>query len=443
MAEQMTRRDVKTLGLASLGSVLEYYDFLVYAFLAAALSDAFFPADMPVWLREMQVFSIFALGYLIRPLAGIVMGHYSDRLGRKKLFMFTIILMAVSTFMIGILPTYQQAGWVAPVLLLLCRLLQGCAIGGEVPGASVFVSEHAPPARLALAGATLYGVINLAQFMGTGAGAASAAIAAHDPLFTSLAWRLPFLLGGVFGLIAIYLRRQLEETPLFLKILKAKRLSVETPLKVVLKNHLAACCFIIGVTYWMGQTVGAYFQFMPTYLATQYHLPRVMVLTANMWAALCYAVSMPIWGWYADVVGWGKAMATGAALGAMATLYFYASLPAIASGDASLTVAWIIVGIAVGCVGLVPALVSSLFPTEIRFSGFSFPYNIGVAAFVGPAPLVLTWLVQQFGPAAPMYAALVVFAIAFILALACGHMRFYLGRTTVPETYGSAVLAGK
>ena len=151
----LNRQDYKTLTLAALGGALEFYDFIIFVFFATVVGKLFFPADMPEWLRLMQTFGIFAAGYLARPLGGIVMAHFGDLLGRKKMFTLSIFMMAVPTLIMGLLPTYAQIGMWAPILLLLMRVIQGAAIGGEVPGAWVFVAEHVPPRHVGYACGTL------------------------------------------------------------------------------------------------------------------------------------------------------------------------------------------------------------------------------------------------------------------------------------------------
>jgi MFS family permease len=151
----LNRHDYKTLSLAALGGALEFYDFIIFVFLAAVVSQHFFPADIPDWLRQFQTYGIFAAGYLARPLGGIIMAHFGDLFGRKKMFNLSILLMAFPTLLMGLLPTYETVGIIAPVGLLILRILQGAAIGGEVPGAWVFVSEHVPAHRTGYACGTL------------------------------------------------------------------------------------------------------------------------------------------------------------------------------------------------------------------------------------------------------------------------------------------------
>src|SRR6516225_261110 len=154
-ARALTRSDYKTLGLAALGGALEFYDFIIFVFFAPAIGQLFFPATIPDWLRQFQTFGIFAAGYLARPLGGIVMAHFGDLFGRKRMFTLSILLMALPTLAMGLLPTYSSIGLLAPVLLLVLRILQGAAVGGEVPGAWVFVSEHVPRRRIGYACGTL------------------------------------------------------------------------------------------------------------------------------------------------------------------------------------------------------------------------------------------------------------------------------------------------
>ncbi len=143
-SRRFARSDYKTLGLAALGGALEIYDFIIFMFFALTLSELFFPPQMPEWLRVLQSFGIFVTGYLARPLGGILMAHFADRLGRKRVFSLSILMMALPCLLIGVMPTYAQIGYWAPLLLLLLRVLQGAAVGGEVPSAWVFVAEHAP-----------------------------------------------------------------------------------------------------------------------------------------------------------------------------------------------------------------------------------------------------------------------------------------------------------
>src|ERR1700754_29573 len=159
--------DHRTLVLAALGGALEFYDFVIYVFFAAVIGQLFFPTTIPDWLRLVQNFGIFAAGYLARPLGGVIMAHFGDLIGRKRMFMLSVLLMSLPTLLMGLLATYASIGVAAPVLLLLCRVLQGAAVGGEVPGACVFVSEHVPPRYIGDACGLLTGGLTFGILLGS------------------------------------------------------------------------------------------------------------------------------------------------------------------------------------------------------------------------------------------------------------------------------------
>ena len=190
----LSRAQLKTLSLAALGGALEFYDFVIFVFFATTMGALFFPPDMPGWLKLVQTFGIFAAGYLARPLGGIVMAHFGDLLGRKRMFTLSIFLMAVPTLVMGLLPTYAQIGIWAPLALLLMRVVQGAAIGGEVPGAWVFVAEHVPSRHIGYACGTLTSGLTAGILLG------SLMATLINSIYTPAevmdwAWRLPFLVG--------------------------------------------------------------------------------------------------------------------------------------------------------------------------------------------------------------------------------------------------------
>lgn len=423
-----TRKDTKNLGLASLGAVLEYFDFQVYVFVAAAISIEFFPPGASPWLRQVQAFGIYAVGYLVRPVAGMIIAHYADRIGRKKLFVFTVLLMSVPTFLMGFLPTYALVGWLAPASLLLLRILQGCAVGGELPGASVFVSEHAPSRRLGISSGTFQAVVNCGLLLGAGAAALASLVASLDPSLASLSWRMPFVVGGVFGLAAAYLRRQLSETPLFEKMKRERGVSQRMPLAVIFKDYRKQCLFALALVFVFSSTSGVYFQYLPTFLVGQLHFAPRLVFTANIVGVIAFVLAMPAWGALRDRFGWGRTIGAGAVLNAAICVWFFHFIATLAPNDEALIYGFVVVGLGAGCVhAMVPALISSLFPTAIRQSGFAFPYSIGTALFTGLTPLTLAWLVRDYGLSAPMFQYLAACAVALAIAFTVHLMPKHLG----------------
>ena len=397
-ARALTRGDYKTLGLSALGGTLEFYDFVVFVFFANVIGSLFFPAEMPDWLRQLQTLGIFAAGYLARPLGGILIAHFGDILGRKKMFTLSIFLMAVPTLVIGLLPTYASIGIAAPLLLLLMRVLQGAAIGGEMPGAWVFVAEHAPARHYGFAiGALTSGItggIFLGSIIGVWLNSSYSATEIHD-----WAWRVPFILGGVFGLVSVYLRRFLHETPVFQELQARKEAGRELPIKTILREHRAACVLVALMTWVLSTAIVVVVLFTPAYLQKVFHIAPASAMKANALATVTLTLGCVFWGWLSDRLGTRVVMVVGW-LGMSATAYiFYLGLPGT---DASLLWSYALVGFFVGSISLLPVVGVRAFPAPVRFTGLSFAYNMAYAVFGGLTPmLVSVW--QQTDVMAPAH----------------------------------------
>lgn len=382
----LARRDYQTLGLSALGGTLEFYDFVVYVFFANVLGALFFPADMPDWLRQLQTLGIFAAGYLARPLGGIVIAHFGDILGRKRMFTLSIFLMAVPTLVIGLLPTYATIGIAAPLLLLAMRVLQGAAIGGEMPGAWVFVAEHVPRHHYGLAVGTLTagitGGILLGSLIAVAINTQYGPEQIHD-----WAWRIPFILGGAFGLVSVYLRRFLEETPIFREIAARRQAGRELPLKTILREHRPAVVLVALLTWVLSTAIVVVILFTPTYLQKVFHIPATLSLEANVAATLTLTVGCALVGWLSDRFGTQAMMLIGWGGLAVTAYLFYLGLPGT---PASLVGTYALVGFFVGSIALLPIVGVRAFPPEVRFSGLSFAYNMAYAVFGGLTPILIS-----------------------------------------------------
>lgn len=386
---KLSRKDINTLGLSALGGALEYYDFIIFVFLAASIGQLFFPADMPVWLKQLQVFGIFAAGYLARPIGGLLMAHYGDVIGRKRMFTFSLFLMAVPTFIMGLLPTYAQIGIAAPILLLLMRILQGAAVGGEIPGACVFVTEHVPKRHIGLASGTLFSGFTTGILLGSLVAMAVNRVFSPEAVL-DYAWRIPFLLGGVFGVFALYLRRWLEETPVFLTMKEQKALAAELPLKLVLRDHRAQIWPAMLLTWFLSAGIVTITLLTPNILQTQFGYRADEALLANSLAIVCLTFACIFWGWLADRVGVYRVLLIGAALLAVSAFLFYRALPA---DMARMTFLYGLTGFGLGSVAVVPMILVGLFPPAVRYSGFSFSYNVAYSIFGGFTPILVSlWM---------------------------------------------------
>ncbi len=408
----LNRQDYKTLTLAALGGALEFYDFIIFVFFAAVVGELFFPADIPEWLRQVQTFGIFAAGYLARPLGGIIMAHFGDLVGRKKMFTLSILLMALPTLAIGLLPTYATAGLAAPLLLLLMRILQGAAIGGEVPGAWVFVAEHVPERRIGIACGTLTAGLTVGILLGSVVATLVNTTMSQQTLH-DIGWRLPFLLGGAFGLIAMYLRRWLQETPVFLEMQQRKILAQELPVKSVIVRHKKAVMVSMLLTWLLSAGIVVVILMSPVWLQKQYGFAPAVTLKANSIATIMLCIGCLLAGLAADRFGASKTFITGSVMlgGSSWAFYHFAGLY-----PQQLFLLYGLVGLCVGVVGAVPYVMVNAFPPAVRFSGISFSYNVSYAIFGGLTPIAVTML-MGVSPMAPAWYILGLSLVGIVLGI--------------------------
>ncbi|MCF4996989.1 MFS transporter [Pseudomonas syringae] len=387
-AAPFSRSDYKTLGLAALGGALEIYDFIIFVFFALTLSQLFFPPEMPEWLRLLQSFGIFVTGYLARPLGGIVMAHFADRLGRKKVFSLSILMMALPCLLIGIMPTYEQIGYFAPLLLLGLRILQGAAVGGEVPSAWVFVAEHAPAGHRGYA----LGFLQAGLTFGYLIGALTATFLAQ--MFTpteilDYAWRYPFLLGGVFGVIGVWLRRWLSETPVFVAMEAQREARVELPLRTVLREHRLAMLPAMLLTCVLTSAVVVFVVITPTMMQKIFGMTASRTFGLSALGIVFLNIGCVVAGHLVDRIGAWRTVMLYSLLLPLGIGVLYACL---ISGGNWVGLAYAVAGLGCGVVGAVPSVMVGLFPARIRVSGISFTYNIAYAAWASITPLLLIGL---------------------------------------------------
>jgi MFS family permease len=337
------------------------------------------------------------------------MAHFGDLLGRKRMFTLSVLLMSVPTLLMGLLPTYASIGLMAPVLLLLFRVMQGAAVGGEVPGAWVFVSEHVPSRHIGYACGTLTAGLTAGILLGSLIAAAVNRNFAPAEV-ADYAWRVPFLLGGVFGLFSVYLRRWLHETPVFAELQKRKSLAAEIPLKAVLRDHGRAVIVSMLLTWMLSAAIVVVILMTPTLLQKQFHIPAATALIANCVATLCLTIGCVLAGAIAGRIGAGKTIFVG---GIALAISYYTLFQQLAV-DTSVLVPWYaFTGFTVGVIGAIPFVMVKSFPAVVRFSGISFSYNVAYAIFGGLTPIVVS-LMMKSNPMAP---ALYVAALCVVGAL--------------------------
>lgn len=396
------REQFKALGIASLGGMLEYFEFIIFVFLTPQISAHFSSPDMPEWLRVMQTLGIFAAGFLIRPIGGILMAQLGDLVGRKRIFTLTLGLMAGPTLVIGMLPGYADIGIWAPIMLLVCRLAQGIALGGELPGAISFVSEQVSGKRVAFALGILASTVCLGS-LGGSIVVSSLAKALGPEAMNEYGWRIPFLLGGVFGLLSVYLRRFTHETPVFEAMKQRVMLSERAPFAVLVEGHrfnlLAGMVLAASTTIVAAATQ----QFPITLFVTMKHLPMADVAGLQTLLIAFTMVGNVLGG---TLVSWkvGSLRNTyiAAQLVTMCTVFWAFGQDSVAG----LLIPSIVLGISGGCaMGLSLTLLARAFPAQLRYTGLATCYNIPIAIFGGTALIILTYLSRFSAAHAAVYPA--------------------------------------
>ncbi len=393
----LSRSDYRTLLLAALGGMLEFYDFIIFIFFAVVIGQLFFPPEMSEWMRQLQTFSIFAAGYLARPLGGIIMAHFGDLLGRKRMFMLSIFLMSVPTLAIGLLPTYAVIGIWAPLLLLAMRILQGAAVGGEVPGAWVFVAEHVPR-HVGFACGVLTAGLTSGILLGSLVATGINKFYSPAELLTE-GWRVPFIIGGFFGLVSVWLRQWLHETPVFKEMQARQTLADELPLKTVIREHRPAVIQTMLLTWLLSAAVVVMILMTPTLLQKLYTIPAAVALQANSIATLFLSLGCIFFGAMADRFGAGRMLVIGSTMLGLTSVLFYQQMSVAPQYINHL---YGLCGFFVGVIGIVPGVAVQAFPAAVRFSGLSFSYNIAYAVFGGLTPIAVS-LLLQVDPLAPAH----------------------------------------
>ena len=391
------RQSALRTALAGLiGNVLEWFDFAVYGYFASDIGGQFFPQSSHA-AQQLATFGVFALGFLARPFGSIVLGAVGDRIGRRALLTLSIALMGGATLVLGLLPTYNQIGVAAPLLLMLMRLIQGFSLGGEFTGSMVYTTEQSSPLMRGLVSSSTAAGTTIGFIFGSGA-AWLVNVSLPPEQVATWGWRIPFVGSVVFLIIGYLLRRGITETAEGLKAAAAK-----PPL---LPSLLADWLPIVQTFGIVAMTNAAY------YLTFTYAVERrkslatasgELFLLANTLSLVVVLVSKPLGGWLSDKVGRRKLMMT---LTVAVMAFIYVSLQMMLYGaPASFILGQMLLAVPIGmALGLQGAMVVEIFPLRTRVTSMSFAYSITLALAGGSAPLVSSWLVETLGhPLAPAY----------------------------------------
>jgi MFS family permease len=395
----MNRGGWRIVLLASLGGTLEFYDFVIFGIFAKDIADAIFPVGSPL-VSLMASFAAFATGYLARPIGGIVLSHYGDRYGRRRVFLWSVFVMSGATLGMGLVPGFARWGIAASALMVLLRLVQGFCLGGELPGALTYVVETAPGVAPLVCG-VVFACVTMGVAVATGVNLAVRAIV-DAPLVPLYGWRIGFIVGGLGGVLTFALRRSLEESPEFARM---KALALRQPFRELLRTHTQHVLVGSALLAATACFTGLYFSHLPAYLAAVLRYDARQAVLAQTIGVVLHALGILIVGWLGDRVSPLKLLRVGALLILVLAFPFYHALELRAL---PLTTILAAAGICGGLInGSFAVLLTDLFPTQIRFSGVALSFNIAFTIFSGMAPLIATTLIRETGmPAAPAFMAM-------------------------------------
>ncbi|WP_433740446.1 MFS transporter [Pseudomonas putida] len=383
----------KVIVAAGIGNFVEWFDFAVYGFLATTIAQQFFPSgDASAAL--LKTFAVFAVAFAFRPLGGIFFGMLGDKIGRKRTLAATILLMAAATTLIGLLPTYATIGVAAPILLSLIRCAQGFSAGGEYAGACAYLMEHAPNDKRAWYGSFIP-VSTFAAFASAAVLAYALEASLSADAMASWGWRLPFLVAAPLGLVGLYLRWKLDETPAFQAVTQEKDVA-HSPLKETLRNHGAAMCCLGAFVSLTALSFYMFTTYFTTYLQVAGGLSRATALLVSLIALMFAAAICPLAGLYSDRVGRRKTVMSACAL--LIVVVYPAFLMASSGSFAASVIGVMLLATgAVLCNVVTAALLSETFPTRTRYTASAVTYNMAYTLFGGTAPLMATWLISSTG----------------------------------------------
>jgi MHS family shikimate/dehydroshikimate transporter-like MFS transporter len=378
-----------------IGSMIEWYDFTLYGTAAALVFNKLFFPSVDPWIGTLVSIASYGVGFMARPFGGMIFGHFGDRVGRKKMLALTVIIMGAGTFLIGCLPTYGQVGVLAPILLILLRLVQGIGIGGEWGGAVLLMVESARPSRRGLFGS----LVQSGSPFGVLASIAAFALVSNlvtDDAFLAWAWRIPFLISIVLVAIGLWIRLRLVETPAFQRLQSAAQVKRAPVLEVLTKHRRM---FVIAIALKVSEIAWAVIGSVVSiaYVTGKLGLPRGTILTAIQIAAGLQMLITPFYGWLSDRIG-RKPIYVFACLFSMA--YAFPVFWLLDTKDPLLITLAISIAIGVGqgvMFGVGATYMSELFETGVRYSGASMGFQFGAALSGGFSPLIATALLGAMG----------------------------------------------
>jgi MFS transporter, MHS family, proline/betaine transporter len=398
---------------ASVGNALEWFDFLIYGYFAVTISGVFFPSEDPT-VSLLSTFGAFGLSYLARPLGALALGAYADRAGRKSALMMSILLMMIGTTIMAVIPGYATIGIAAPALVLLARMLQGFSVGGEFGSATAFLVEHTET-RKGFVASWQWASQGLTALIASTFGVVLSTMLTPGQL-SSWGWRIPFFFGLLIGPVALYIRSRMAETPEFTAAEPNK-----IPVATLLTRHPGAVLIAIGASI-ISNSSNYLILYIPTYAVSQLHLPASTGYIATLVGAVILGTVALIAGHCSDKIGRTRIMLVMTALFLFSAYPVFALMVAYPSlATAILAAGWLSL-VKAGYSGVLPSLLSELFPVEMRATGMSFSYSVSATIFGGSALYISTLLIRLTGnKLSPSYYLMATAILSMIAIVAAGH----------------------
>jgi MHS family proline/betaine transporter-like MFS transporter len=415
---ELVARNSRAVIATSIGNMLEWYDFTVYALFAGYIAGNFFPAGDDPTTKLLKAFLFFGLGFVVRPLGAILIGNYGDQAGRKAALTLTILLMAVGTAVIAFSPAYSAIGLGAPLLLLLGRVLQGFSAGGEIGGATAFLLESADPRQSGRVVAWLQASMGMSNILGALAAFSVTAFLSMSEV-QSWGWRLPFLFGLLILPVGIYLRRSLEETEAFQALAERRRVAkihTRSPLLEIFRDHGRRLVVGFCVAVLWAVAVYVLMIFLPTYVqrADTFNFSARQAFGASLIGNIPFVIGCVVFGSVSDRAGRRKSLFVSATLLLICVLPLFMWLKANPTTMTLIIVQSIICILVSSFTGVAPSALAEIFPTAVRSTGMSLVYNGAFTVFGGFAPTILTWVTRRSGGSlfAPAWYVMLAAAVA-------------------------------
>ena len=398
---------------SAIGTTIEWYDFFLYNTAAALVfPHLFFPASS-AYAGAMQSFATYAVGFAARPVGAAIFGHWGDRIGRKATLIVTLLVMGISSALVGILPKTATIGLAAPLLLVALRLIQGLAIGGEWSGSVLIAMEWGDQRKRGLLGSFAQLGVPFGLVLGTG-GMTLLSATLSPEAFTSWGWRVPFLFSLVLVAVGLVIRLKILETPMFAKV-QQERKTARVPVIEVIRHHWREILLSAGLRFSEQMPFYLFTTFVLIYVVSRHGFSRTFVLNAVLAGALCELVAIPLFSHLSDRLGRKRVYLTGAVLTALIAFPYFAVLTH--SGAVLIFVA-VVVSLQVHAMQYGPqaALIGESFPTHLRYGGAGLGYQLASVFAGGPAPLIATWLLHETGTP---YSISIYIVLAAVITIGC------------------------